>query len=78
MPTRTSNSPPPRPDRPRPPANPHRELRGFETRRPETAVNRDTDEQMSPDELYGESINSEDINTEDINTEDINTNGSER
>jgi hypothetical protein len=63
MPTRTSDSLPPRPDRPRTPANPQREVRGFETRRPETAVNRDTVEQMSPDELYGE---------------DINTNGSER
>lgn len=63
MPTRTSDSPPPRPDRPRTPAKPHREVRGFETRRQESAVNRDTPEETSLDNTYGD---------------DINTNGSER
>jgi hypothetical protein len=63
MPTRTSDIPPPRPDRPGTPANPPREVRGFHTRRQESAVNPDTPEDTSLD------------NTRDDN---INTNGSER
>ena len=63
MPTRTSDSLPPRPDRPRTPANPHREVRGFDTQAQESAVNPDTAEDRGLDNTYGE---------------DINTNGSER
>jgi hypothetical protein len=63
MPTRTSESPPPRPDRPRKPASPRDEVRGFETRRMETGGNRDTTDEISLDALYGD---------------DINTHGSER
>lgn len=64
MPTRTSESPPPRPERPRKPASPHGEVRRFETAGRETGANHDTaDDGVSLDEIYGD---------------DINTHGSER